>query len=152
MTVWQELPESIAKQLLHFAENWNNKEGDSLIIEGKKYIMLKRLAIRAKLMRLSSISIYFKTGRSLIRLSDYWSSCNFFPLSQKMHTKFLNCFIGYDKQGNAMHSMGVFWHWNNTQKRRIPTRMIPFQYPIYLGVGICSMRILMKEHKKQLTK
>ena len=146
VAIFKEIPARLASRLVAFGEDWRNKVGDAVTIDGLSYVMTYRHAGKNKFFRSRGISIYFHVGRSIIRLSDHWSQSNNFPKSKKMNCGIIgSSFIGYDNDDNKLYSRGVRWSIDNKTKTRIMTRMLGGRYPSYLMAGICGLTVLNKE-------
>jgi hypothetical protein len=77
------LPLPLAGQLLAFVRARN--VGKAIVIDGRAYTLEHISRGTNAFWRSRSFSVYFRAGRSVIRISDHWSRSNHAPRSQKLN-------------------------------------------------------------------
>lgn len=156
MAIFKEISQDLAHELVTFAKRRGVKAGDSIVIEGKKYIFNYRSQNKDSFFHSRSISLYFRVGRSVVRIADHWSKSKLFDRSRKMNCGRLGGGIcGVDEKGYALYSKGVFWELANKTRKQVYFMFFNrFESPL-IG-GICGLKVLNKEcnhwKKNQLTK
>lgn len=80
---FKQIDDALANQLLAFVRT--NNIGKSITIDGKIYTLDHISQSSSQFFQSRSISIYFRTGRSIIRISDHWSRSNHHPKSRKFN-------------------------------------------------------------------
>lgn len=85
---WKKIDLELTKFLIEkFSPKNVNK---TFSFNDKQYTLLYISKNSSKFFRSRSLSVYFKTGRSIIRLSDHWSHFEPKPKSQKMNCGFIS--------------------------------------------------------------
>lgn len=94
---WMPIHETLANQLLEFALKVRSKIGKSIELYGETYtldyVSQSHTTYYSQPQR--SLSVYFRVGRSVVRISDHWASSRHHPRSKK-----LNC---TDIDGHEWH-------------------------------------------------
>lgn len=105
----------ISKELTHallaFASNKNL--GQTIEIGGETYTLDYLSVGRSSYWRSRSASVYYRVGRSVVRISDHWSAMREHPRSQK-----LNCGCiggGYDEETNT-YKPSAYWELHGAQE------------------------------------
>ena len=80
---FKEIPDAQARLLLDFAERKNI--GKSLDIEGVEFNLDAIFLNSSGFWRSRGLSIYFRTGRSVVRISDHWSESKHHDRSRKLN-------------------------------------------------------------------
>lgn len=113
---FRQIPAKLATQLLDFVHQRNI--GKSVNIDGQRYTLDHISKNSSKFYRGRSLSIYFRTGRSVIRISDHWSQSNGNDRSVKLNCRFIDeHWWAIDNDGSAPLSFGRY-------TSRFPWRML----------------------------
>lgn len=80
---WRAVPDDLARALLEFANHRNL--GKTLEVEGATYVLdyISRSSSSFHVSR--GLSVYYRTKRSVIRISDHWTASRGFPRSRKLN-------------------------------------------------------------------
>lgn len=126
--VFRPLDASVARELIEFSCSSRNV-GKSVDVLGKTYTLEHISRSTSAFWKSRGISLYFRTGRSVVRISDHWSETNGMDRSRKFNCgKIGSSFWKIDNHGDDdiietySHSAG-----------RFPHRVL---------AGVCSMRSL----------
>jgi hypothetical protein len=80
---FKQIDDALANQLLAFVRT--NNIGKSIAIDGKEYTLDHISQSSSQFFQSRSISIYFRTSRSIIRISDHWTKSNHHQKSRKFN-------------------------------------------------------------------
>lgn len=84
MTVtFKEVDQSLARRLLAFVSARN--EGRTIVIDGEAYTLDYISWGVNPLLRSRGLSIYFRVGADVIRISDHWAASNHHDRSRKLN-------------------------------------------------------------------
>lgn len=83
MITFKQIPDSVAMQLLEFATR--PRIGKSIEIEGEIYTLDFISQNSNRFFQSRGLSIYYRVGRSVVRISDHWSQSNHKPRSRKLN-------------------------------------------------------------------
>ena len=83
VVTFREVDDSLAQSLLAFATRKNIGQG--LEIDGVDYTLDGIFQSSSAFWRSRGLSIYYRTGRSIIRISDHWSRSNHHARSRKFN-------------------------------------------------------------------
>jgi hypothetical protein len=84
MTVtFTEIDRSLASQLLAFVNARN--EGKSIEIDGESYLLEYISHNKNAFFRSRGLSVYFRVGDDVIRISDHWAASNHHDRSRKLN-------------------------------------------------------------------
>lgn len=105
---FKSISSDLAAKLLDFATY--GKIGQSLSIDGVEY-RLDFISIgKNRFWRSRSASVYFRTGRSVIRISDHWSANPARPRSRKANCGEIGGKWEWDEDGSDQHwKTGATW-------------------------------------------
>lgn len=98
---FQPIDSSLAEKLLDFATH--GKVGQSIVIDGVEYRLDHISVGKNSFWRSRSASVYYRTGRSVIRISDHWSANPSRPRSRKA-----NC-----------GEIGAKWEWDEDHEDQV---------------------------------
>lgn len=122
------VPAATTRKLLDFAQR--NNLGKTIEIDGETYVLDHMSIGKSAFFRSRSCSIYYKVGRSIIRISDHWSHTPDRPRSRK-----LNCgqiggkFVpSFDEDGYYERSQ-----WKTGSVWALPAGMERIQWTRYAG-------------------
>lgn len=145
MADFKEIPSAVVDKLVDFA--YRKNIGKSISIDGKTYTLNFISESSSAFFHSRCVSIYYKTGSSIVRLSDHWSSSNGFAKSRKM-----NCGpIGkgkkeVDKFGEVSYGGAPYWNLKNKTQDYTPCNRFGFgKYGTKIFGGICGLSVLNKE-------
>lgn len=145
MATFKHIPYQLAKQLVDFACSRNI--GKIINVDGKDYQLDHISAKCSAFFRSRSVSIYYRVGRSVIRLSDHWSASKFFPRSKKMNCGLMGGGLaGYDETGEKVYKDAIRWSLANKDDRRVWCNRFGFyRHGTNISGGICGLSVLNKE-------
>ena len=121
------ISDEIALQLIAFVNQRNL--GKSITIDGKTYTLDHISIGKSAFWKSRSYSVYFRVGRSVVRISDHWSETTHHPRSQK-----LNC--------GAIRS--AYWVLADKSRQTLESTYQSGQYPWALKAGIAGLTALNK--------
>lgn len=132
--VFNRISPDIAARLLDFASHKNI--GKDVQISGEKYTVEHISRSSSKYHKSRGLSVYFRHKRSVVRISDHWSSSNHFSRSKKLNCGFID-----------NHS----WQINNRADDKIEcSKFSAGKYPFVMLAGMAGLSLLNKtcEHWK----
>lgn len=128
MATFHEIPHDLARQLVDFIDRRNL--GKSVTIDGVDYTLDFISHNTSAFFRSRGLSVYFRTGRSVIRISDHWSRSSHFERSRK-----LNC-------GSIS---GKTWEIENKSGRKVQCARYAGRFPFEMLAGRCGLSVLNRE-------
>lgn len=128
MAKFREIPTAVARELIGFIDRRNI--GKSLEIDGVSYTLDYISHNSSAFWRSRGLSVYFRTRRSVIRISDHWSSSNGFERSRKL---------------NCGPISGKTWVIDNTSRTRLACFKYAGRFPFEMLAGICGLSVLNRE-------
>lgn len=127
MITFRPIPDTIANQLLEFATR--PRIGKSIDIEGETYTLDYISQNSNRFFQSRGMSVYYRVGRSVVRISDHWSASNHHPRSRK-----LNC-------GSIS---GQFWGIDNSSANTLSWGRYAGQYAWVMLAGRAGLSRLNK--------
>lgn len=127
MATFKQIPADLARHLISFVDRRNL--GKSIDIGGKAYTLDHISHNTSAFWRSRGLSVYFRTGRSVIRLSDHWSKSNGFERSRK-----LNCGL----------ISGQDWQIENRDMNKLYCEKYAGRFPFEMLAGKCGLSKLNK--------
>jgi len=128
MATFTEIPADIANQLVAFIDRRNL--GRAIEIDGTSYTLDFISHNTNAFFQSRGLSVYFRAGRSVIRISDHWSSSTGFERSRK-----LNCGSISGKQ----------WNIDNRSGRKVFCPKYAGRFPFEMLAGRCGLTVLNRE-------
>jgi hypothetical protein len=78
-----EIEDNVARELLDFATRKNI--GQAITVDGVEYVLDGISQGSSAFWRSRGLSIYYRAGRSVVRISDHWSQSNHHERSRKFN-------------------------------------------------------------------
>lgn len=128
MATFKHIDSNLAKALIAFIDRRNL--GKSVDVDGKSYRLDYISHNSSAYWQSRGLSVYFRCGRSIIRISDHWSQSNGFDRSKK-----LNC-------GSIS---GKWWTIENAGAAKLYCSKYAGKFPFEMLAGICGLSALNKE-------
>lgn len=128
MATFQEIPAPLAMALIDFIDRRNI--GKSIEFEGVEYVLDFISHNTSAFFQSRGLSVYFRTGRSVIRISDHWSASNHNARSGK-----LNCGLISGKR----------WEIDNRSTRKLACFRYAGRFPFQMLAGKCGLSVLNRE-------
>lgn len=130
MTVtFTEIDDRITVALLQFAER--KHVGKPITIDGVDYTLDGIFHSTSQFFRSRGLSIYFRTGRSIVRISDHWSRSNHHPRSRKF-----NC--------GPLGGYAAWWVIDNRSPARVSFDRYAGKYPWTMLAGRAGLTAVNK--------
>lgn len=124
---FRQIPDTIANALLDFASRPNI--GKSIDVAGETYTLDYISQNSSRFFQSRGISVYFRVGRSVVRISDHWCQSNRHDRSRK-----LNC-------GSIS---GQFWRIENRDAGTLFWGRYSGAYPWVMLAGRAGLNVLNK--------
>lgn len=80
---WKPVPYELVETLLAFVHA--NNVGKAIAVDGVEYVLDHISHNTNAFWRSRGLSVYYRVGRSVIRISDHWSKTNHHPRSRKLN-------------------------------------------------------------------
>lgn len=104
---FKQIPNDLANKLLAFVDRRNL--GKSTEIDGVSYTLDHISQNSSKFWKSRGLSVYFRAGRSVIRISDHWSKSTGNDRSRKLNCGFIgDCQWFIDNDGGAPLSLDKY--------------------------------------------
>lgn len=116
---------SLARELI--SATAGRSIGKSIDIDGQSYTLDHVSRSNHRLFKSRGISIYWRVGRSVIRISDHWSTSRHFSKSDK-----LNC-------GSIS---GKYWDIANRPVHAFESYYLAGKYPFRMIAGVAGLTVL----------
>lgn len=117
------LDREVARALLKFAAQ-RSAVGRTIELGGRVYTLEHISRTTSAFWRSRGLSIYFRSGRSVVRISDHWSQSRHHRRSRKL---------------NCGHIASCFWSIRNRADDAMECYDFGGKYPYKMIAGICGL-------------
>lgn len=124
---FKQIDQNLAQQLIDFMNSRNI--GKSIVIDNIKYTLEHISLNKNQFFGSRGLSVYYKTGKSIIRISDHWAKSKHYDRSRK-----LNCGL----------ISGKNWCINNKPDTKVYCSTYAGKYAFEMLAGIAGLSKLNK--------